>query len=114
MVRMSSTSALDSPAIASSEIRSLGRAAMRPRQLELAHLDLGQPRRPQMRLRLEPDHAEDLQRPRGDVGPVRPVVRRVLERDVQVLEHGHARERLGNLEGPHDAEPGPAVGGHGR
>jgi hypothetical protein len=36
-------------------------------------------------------------------------VGRVLERDAEVLEHGHARERLRDLEAPHDAEPRPLV-----
>src|SRR6185503_10832159 len=41
-------------------------------------------------------------------------VRRVLERDVEVLQDRHAAERLGDLEAPHDAEPRPPVSGQGR
>jgi hypothetical protein len=36
------------------------------------------------------------------------------ERNAQVLDHRHAGERLRDLEGPDDTEPGPTVGGKGR
>jgi len=75
---MSSTSALESPAMASSEMRSLA-ARHRPRQLELAHLDLGEARpaagAPSTR---SPDGPQDLRGVR--VGLAGAAVRRVLQR----------------------------------
>src|SRR5262245_16205457 len=95
----------------------VGDQELRPRrhragQLELAHLDLGEAGRPKMSLVAQADHREDLTRPGDGAGRAR--VGRVLQRDVEVLEHGHARERLRNLKAPNDTEPRPLVRGQAR
>src|SRR5262249_50056268 len=48
-----------------------------------------------------------------DVRRVCSLVGGVLVGDVQVLQHAHAREGLGDLEAPHDAEPRAPVRGKG-
>src|SRR2546430_17395957 len=88
--------------------RSLGRHG--PRQLQLSHLDLGEPRRPRVGLRFEADGAQDLHGLGGDVGAVGPRAGRILQRDGQILRHRHAGERLRDLKAAHDPQPGPPMG----
>src|SRR5207245_10718407 len=78
-------------------------------ELELSHLGLREPGRRQVRLRLEPDHLQDVQS-RGGAGRAgRSRAGRVFHRNAEVLEDGHAGERLRDLKAPHDAEAGPLV-----
>ena len=81
---MSSTSVLDSPAMASSEMSSFGRAAMARASSSLRISIWVSPAGPQVRLGVEPDvlristaSALPVARPR--------VRRRVLQRDAEVL-----------------------------
>ena len=110
MVRMSSTSALDSPAIASSEIEQLRPRGHGAGQLELAHLDLREPGRPQVRLRVEPDRFAGSPSPRRRASaPARPARAAYSSGMPRFSSTVMLRERLGDLEAPHDAEPGALV-----
>src|SRR5262249_23445481 len=73
-----------------------------------AHLDLGEPGRDHGRLGVEPDHAQDLARGPRVVVP-RAVAGGVVERQLEVLLHGHAVKRPGDLKAPRDAEAGALV-----
>src|SRR5262249_19626607 len=87
----------------------------RARELELPHVDLRQAARHRVRLVGEADLLEDVPRLLGDAAVSGLVVRlaRVEHRDAQVVEHVHARERLGDLEAARETKAYAPVRGVG-
>jgi hypothetical protein len=110
---MSSTSAPDSPAIASSATRSAGLAAS-ARASSSFQIDLGEGGRALVGAILEAHQLEDRDRlvPKGL--PTAPLTAGVFERDQEVVEHRHAAERARDLEAARDAEPHALVSGQPR
>ena len=87
----------------------------RARELELAHLDLGEVARQLLRLVGEPDQRQQLGAARIDLGGrearARPRVDGIEQRHAQVLGDGEARERPRQLEAARQAAAGALVRG---
>ena len=102
----------ESPAIASSEISSRGRAAIARASSSLRSSTWVSRLDSVSALSARPMLPEDLHRLAAGVGGVqRAAVDHVLERDDQVLHHRHARERPRQLEAARDAAARALIGG---
>ena len=107
---MSSTSECDSPAIASSAMRSLGSAAMARASSSLRISIWVRSRGRRSAFASRPDERQQLGAARRRSSPsprLRPVraLDRVEQRNAQVLRHRHAAERPRQLEAAREAEP---------
>src|SRR5882762_8087049 len=110
--RMSSTSEAESPAIASSEIRSFGFAAI-ARASSSFLMSTCQAARHRVRPSGEAHLPEDAHRLLDDaaLGQLFVPARGIEKRHAQVVEHRHAGERLGDLKAAREAEADALVRG---